>query len=77
MSITPDPEYDFMQPYATMDKPKRKKGSQCGQCGMKFDYGQTYGYSCGHKDCPMGHGPFAFGGDTTSSMGSVKEADHD
>lgn len=56
MSITPDPDYDLVKPWATMDAPKRKKGSQCGQCGMKFDYGQHYGYSCGHNDCPMGLG---------------------
>ena len=61
MSIAPDPDYDFVNPYATLEKPKRKKGSQCGRCGMKFEYGQTYGYSCGFNDCPMGHGPFAFG----------------
>ena len=70
MSIIPDPEYDFVKPYATRDMPPKKKGSQCGECGMKFDYGQTYGFCCGNNNCPMGWGPLAFGGDTSCSMGS-------
>ena len=28
------------------------KGTQCGVCGMKFDYGVSYGYYCGRNNCP-------------------------
>ncbi len=59
MSITPDPNYDFVEPIEAPDQPA-KKGRQCGLCGMKFDYGQTYGFCCGNNNCPTGHGPFAF-----------------
>ena len=32
---------------------KLAKGAQCGACGMKFDYGKAYGYSCRRSDCPI------------------------
>jgi hypothetical protein len=54
--IKPDPEYDFVKPI-----PKdiwdmhRKRGSQCGECGMKFEYGQAYGFCCQNSRCPMGY----------------------
>lgn len=47
-TIQPDPDYDF--------KPAGKKGAQCGQCGMKFDYGKAYGFCCQQPGCPMGMG---------------------
>jgi len=47
----PDPEYELVP-----EPPKPKKGIQCGKCGMKFDYGVTYGYCCGNQDCPTGWG---------------------
>jgi hypothetical protein len=31
----------------------RDKGVQCGACGMKFDHGKAYGYSCNRTDCPI------------------------
>jgi len=50
--IEPDPEYDFIPPIA--DTPKTKKGNQCGECGMKFEYGKAYGYCCRNPKCPAG-----------------------
>lgn len=46
--VIPDPEYDLIVPTA------QKRGRQCGQCGMKFDYGVGYGYCCSSMNCPMG-----------------------
>lgn len=60
MSFEPDPDYDLVQP-----RP-RKKGQQCGSCGMKFDYGTGYGFYCTKVDCPMGMGPSGFGGQWAS-----------
>ncbi len=54
MSIKPDPEYDFVKPLPLQKK--GSQGSQCGQCGMKFDYGVSYGFCCGQQNCPMGWG---------------------
>ncbi len=52
-----DPEYDFTPP---LPKPGElappPKGRQCGECGMKFDYGTAYGYCCQNLRCPMGWG---------------------
>jgi len=31
------------------------RGVQCGQCGMKFEYNQGYGFSCQHSNCPMNY----------------------
>ncbi len=45
-----DPDYDIIPP---LPKPvKQKKGSQCGECGMKFDYNTAYGYCCQRDNCP-------------------------
>jgi hypothetical protein len=55
--IDPDPEYDFVTPWEKFTTRRPKKGSQCGECGMKFDYGLAYGYCCGNSRCPMGFGP--------------------
>jgi hypothetical protein len=56
--ITPDPEYDLIAPLpGSLEAKAPKRGSQCGECGVKFEYGQTYGYSCGSYRCPMGVGP--------------------
>lgn len=52
--FAPDPEYDLIEPTP------RKKGSQCGRCGQKFDYGVAYGYCCSNMSCPMGWGPVRF-----------------
>jgi len=49
--ITCDPDYDFIPPL-----PKTvacKRGSQCGECGMKFEYGTAYGFCCQNPRCPM------------------------
>lgn len=37
-------------------EPQTKRGSQCGECGMKFEYGKNYGFHCGSYRCPMGFG---------------------
>lgn len=29
------------------------KGQQCGECGMKFDFGTAYGFVCLHQRCPI------------------------
>ncbi len=52
--FVPDPDYDYVDPLpAVAPAGVTKKGRQCGQCGMKFDYDVTYGYNCGHQNCPM------------------------
>lgn len=55
---TSNPTYFSIDPeYNLVDKlPIAKKGTQCGECGMKFDYGQAYGYHCGNSKCPVGFG---------------------
>lgn len=45
-----DPEYNFVPPL----RDAAKRGRQCGQCGMKFEYYQPYGYCCPDRRCPMG-----------------------
>ncbi|HWV44161.1 hypothetical protein [Pseudorhodoplanes sp.] len=52
-TVERDPDYDFAPP---ITPPTRKKGIQCGQCGMKFDYGQAYGYCCMNNNCPTRYG---------------------
>jgi hypothetical protein len=49
MSIKPDPNYDLVPALPQ----QAKKGSQCGECGGKFDYGSAYGFRCGNQRCPM------------------------
>lgn len=46
--VKPDPDYDFVKPIEDI-----KRGIQCGECGMKFDYNQAYGYYCGNTRCPV------------------------
>jgi hypothetical protein len=52
-----DPEYDWIPPM-TQPGPGEgpKRGSQCGECGMKFEYGKAYGFYCGNSRCPAGFG---------------------
>jgi hypothetical protein len=52
MNFTPDPEYDLVKP-----RYKHKRGTQCGECGQKFEYGVSYGYYCSSVNCPMGFSP--------------------
>ena len=47
-TFVPDDNYDLIQPKPSASK----KGVQCGQCGMKFDYGTAYGFCCGNINCP-------------------------
>jgi hypothetical protein len=47
-----DEQYDWIPP-RTLGSNKR--GMQCGQCGMKFEYGKSYGYSCGSNLYPISH----------------------
>lgn len=55
--IARDPEYDWVPPFPPpMQPPGVRKGLQCGECGMKFDYGIAYGYYCGNQRCPTGWG---------------------
>ena len=49
--IEPDPEYDFTPPKS---ESPQKRGRQCGECGMKFEYGTAYGYCCPNSNCPTG-----------------------
>jgi hypothetical protein len=56
MTVEQDPDYDFIPPMPK-DRPAHKKGTQCGECGMKFEYGQAYGYCCQNARCPTGWGP--------------------
>jgi len=50
--ILHDPNYDLVE-YHPLPK---KRGQQCGKCGMKFEYDKSYGYWCAEIDCPMGYG---------------------
>lgn len=52
--IEKDPEYDFIEPIGEALTKSLKRGSQCGQCGAKFEYGKFYSYCCPHPDCPTG-----------------------
>lgn len=56
--IERDPAYDWIEPL--LEPPQNTnipRGMQCGQCGMKFEYGATYGYCCPNTRCPTGWGP--------------------
>jgi hypothetical protein len=50
--ITPDPQYDRIEPLPAHPMQAQKRGIQCGECGMKFEYGVSYGYACGNPRCP-------------------------
>lgn len=45
--FTPD-GYRIVKPWPKVEE----KGIQCGKCGMKFEYGKAYGFSCPNLDCP-------------------------
>ncbi len=49
----PDPAYEWVPPLGTTPC-GGKRGRQCGQCGVKFDYNTSYGFYCGSNCCPMG-----------------------
>lgn len=49
-----DPDYDYTPPLPERSERQRPKGRQCGECGMKFDYGVAYGYCCMNSRCPTG-----------------------
>lgn len=52
-----DPDYDWIPPLATPERiHPAPRGRQCGECGMKFEYGHHYGYSCPRARCPAGWG---------------------
>lgn len=50
--ITPD-GYRIVNPPEIKKPDHAVKGSQCGVCGMRFDYGKAYGYSCSVGNCPI------------------------
>jgi hypothetical protein len=52
-----DPEYDLIPKLP--ERPAPKKGSQCGECGMKFEYGVAYGYCCMNPRCPTNFRSFS------------------
>lgn len=55
MTITPDPDYEFVPPIKRWPETTRIfRGRQCGECGMKFEYDKAYGYCCPRVACPMG-----------------------
>ena len=56
MSVEPDPNYDYIAPLIKRDERQfpLKRGTQCGECGMKFEYGKAYGYCCMNQNCPTG-----------------------
>lgn len=37
--------------------PEKEKGIQCGLCGMRFEDGKTYMFSCGNSRCPVQTNP--------------------
>jgi hypothetical protein len=47
-TFEPDPNYELVE----YDPPKR--GRQCGKCGSKFNFGESWGFCCTSVDCPMG-----------------------
>lgn len=49
MKVTPDKDYDFIEPIRRLEK----KGVQCGECGQKFDYDKAYGFVCNNIRCPI------------------------
>lgn len=54
--VTPvehDSDYDWIPPLPPMTPAPTRRGAQCGECGMKFDYDKTYGYACQNNRCPM------------------------
>ena len=51
MTIVPDPDYDFVPPLP--DQPVGKKGTQCGECGIKFEYNSMYAFWCPSPKCPV------------------------
>ncbi len=51
-----DPDYDWVPPLPPQRSAPR--GKQCGECGMKFEYGTHYGYCCPNTRCPAGWGPY-------------------
>lgn len=48
-NFVPDPDYELIE----APRMARKKGIQCGRCGMKFDYDIAHGYYCPALDCPV------------------------
>lgn len=55
-SIVRDDHYEWVDPLPPPPSGVvvTNKGRQCGQCGIRFDYDQTYGFRCGHPRCPTG-----------------------
>ena len=56
MTVERDPDYDWIPPIQDQRHPwaLKKVGVQCGECGMKFEYGKAYGYACCNSRCPRG-----------------------
>jgi hypothetical protein len=47
-AVTKDPDYDLIPPLQGATR-----GTQCGECGAKFDYDKAYGFVCGNLRCPV------------------------
>lgn len=55
MTVERDPDYDYISPLPFQGEMRpAPKGRQCGECGMKFEYGKSYGYCCQNLRCPTG-----------------------
>ena len=44
------------------DDSERIKGVKCGQCGMKFTYGEPVMFTCSHGRCPIMKSPWPYPG---------------
>lgn len=53
MAVERDPNYAWVPPLSERwDGTRQPKGTQCGECGMKFEYGKSYGFHCSNTHCP-------------------------
>lgn len=53
VGVRRDPDYDWIPPLPPMTPHSATKlGVQCGECGIKFEYGKAYGYACQNSRCP-------------------------
>ena len=53
MVFAPDDEEYIKIPALPKDEPRGPKGIECGECGVRFDYGRFYESSCYRRRCPL------------------------